>query len=330
MLYSNECMFELDDNELDDDQGDRNCLQHNDNKSNKQKSPDDFRHHPQKSPGTATTSTAAPHHPSNQPSTTNFLQDDFYYEDEDDEDDNYHEHGHDINTKDNQYMIVGKAKYIDGQHQKCEQDMQGERAVHVNNWADHPGKRIELTAENVNPAGVRLNQHHFQILTLIGQGGYGKVFQVRKLIGHDKGQIFAMKVLKKAAIVRNAKDTAHTKAERNILELVKSPFLVNLQYAFQTNGKLYLILEYLSGGELFKLLEKQGIFHEDHARFYLTEICLALEHLHSLGIIYRDLKPENILLNSKGHIKLTDFGLCKEALHEGKQTNTFCGTIEYM
>lgn len=189
---------------------------------------------------------------------------------------------------------------------------------------------IELTEDYVNPEGVTLRQDDFEILSLIGQGGYGKVFQVRKLTGRDTGQIFAMKVLKKAAIVRNAKDTAHTRAERNILELVRSPFLVNLQYAFQTNGKLYLILEYLSGGELFNLLEKQGIFTEDPARFYLTEICLALEHLHLLGIIYRDLKPENILLDAEGHIKLTDFGLCKEAVVDDRQTNTFCGTIEYM
>ena len=106
--------------------------------------------------------------------------------------------------------------------------------------------------------------------------------------------------------------------------------MVDLIYAFQTDGKLYLILEYLSGGELFMQLEREGIFMEDMASFYLAEILLALEHLHSEGIIYRDLKPENILLDSVGHIKLTDFGLCKESIFEGNQTHTFCGTIEYM
>jgi ribosomal protein S6 kinase beta len=139
-----------------------------------------------------------------------------------------------------------------------------------------------------------------------------------------------MKVLKKATIARNAKDTAHTKAERNILECVKNPFIVDLIYAFQTDGKLYLILEYLSGGELFMQLEREGIFMEDMASFYLSEILLAIEHLHTQGIIYRDLKPENILLDMQGHIKLTDFGLCKESIFEGTQTHTFCGTIEYM
>ncbi|NWI67821.1 KS6B2 kinase, partial [Todus mexicanus] len=104
----------------------------------------------------------------------------------------------------------------------------------------------------------------------------------------------------KAKIACNAKDTAHTRAERNILEAVKHPFIVDLIYAFQTGGKLYLILECLSGGELFMQLEREGIFLEDTACFYLSEITLALGHLHSHGIIYRDLKPENIMLSSQG------------------------------
>ncbi|XP_037258743.1 ribosomal protein S6 kinase beta-2 isoform X1 [Falco rusticolus] len=166
-----------------------------------------------------------------------------------------------------------------------------------------------------------------------GAGAPGErpgVFQVRKVQGTNTGKIFAMKVLKKAKIACNAKDTAHTRAERNILEAVKHPFIVDLIYAFQTGGKLYLILECLSGGELFMQLEREGIFLEDTACFYLSEITLALGHLHSHGIIYRDLKPENIMLNSQGHIKLTDFGLCKESIHDGAVTHTFCGTIEYM
>ena len=127
----------------------------------------------------------------------------------------------------------------------------------------------------------------FELRKVLGKGGYGKVFLVRKITGDNRGKIFAMKVLKKATIVRNQKDTAHTKAERNILEEVKHPFIVDLIYAFQTPGKLYLILEYLSGGELFMHLEREGIFLEDTACFYVSEIILALEHLHRQGIIYR-------------------------------------------
>ena len=189
---------------------------------------------------------------------------------------------------------------------------------------------IEL--KDLTEAGLeKANTSQFELLKVLGKGGYGKVFQVRKITpGTDKNTIYAMKVLKKASIVRNQKDTAHTKAERNILECVKHPFIVDLAYAFQTGGKLYLILEYLSGGELFMQLEREGIFMEDTACFYLAEITLALEHLHSQGIIYRDLKPENILLDALGHIKLTDFGLCKESVDETSVTHTFCGTIEYM
>nr|CAB3265768.1 ribosomal protein S6 kinase beta-2-like [Phallusia mammillata] len=189
---------------------------------------------------------------------------------------------------------------------------------------------IDLTETVVNKGTEKVGPHCFQLLKVLGKGGYGKVFQVRKMTEPDGGKIFAMKVLKKASIVRNQKDTAHTKAERNILEDVKHPFIVDLKFAFQTGGKLYLILEYLSGGELFMHLEREGIFMEDMACFYLAEITMALGHLHSKGIIYRDLKPENILLDMTGHIKLTDFGLCKESIHEGAMTHTFCGTIEYM
>ncbi|KAK1335618.1 hypothetical protein QTO34_003410 [Cnephaeus nilssonii] len=223
-------------------------------------------------------------------------------------------------------------------------------------------EEVELTETSVNPGPERIGPHCFELLRVLGKGGYGKVFQVRKVQGTNLGKIYAMKVLRKAKIVRNAKDTAHTRAERNILESVKHPFIVELAYAFQTGGKLYLILECLSGGELFTHLEREGIFLEDTAwwvllpaspgapgsaraclphvtlaptlsrvcSFYLAEITLALGHLHSQGIIYRDLKPENIMLNSQGHIKLTDFGLCKESIHEGVVTHTFCGTIEYM
>nr|KAF6467559.1 ribosomal protein S6 kinase B2 [Rousettus aegyptiacus] len=191
-------------------------------------------------------------------------------------------------------------------------------------------EEVELTETSVNLGPERIGPHCFELLRVLGKGGYGKVFQVRKVQGSNLGKIYAMKVLRKAKIVRNAKDTAHTRAERNILESVKHPFIVELAYAFQTGGKLYLILECLSGGELFTHLEREGIFLEDTACFYLAEITLALGHLHSQGIIYRDLKPENIMLNSQGHIKLTDFGLCKESIHEGAVTHTFCGTIEYM
>ncbi|EAA04271.4 AGAP007333-PA [Anopheles gambiae str. PEST] len=211
------------------------------------------------------------------------------------------------------------------------EDVDLEPELHINTNLETEGSEtIPLSEDIINPGRIKLGPQDFELKKVLGKGGYGKVFQVRKTTGADANSYFAMKVLKKASIVRNQKDTAHTRAERNILEAVRHPFIVELVYAFQTGGKLYLILEYLSGGELFMHLEREGIFLEDTACFYLCEIILALEHLHNLGIIYRDLKPENVLLDAKGHVKLTDFGLCKEHIQEGIVTHTFCGTIEYM
>ncbi|KAI8643415.1 kinase-like domain-containing protein [Parasitella parasitica] len=166
----------------------------------------------------------------------------------------------------------------------------------------------------------------FEILKLLGRGAYGKVMLCRH---KESGILYAMKVLKKASLFVHAKNAEHTKAERQILEEVQNPFIVQLFYAFQTNDRLYLILEYATGGELFTHMASEHMFTEDVARFYLAELLLALEHLHGLGIVYRDLKPENCLLDGNGHALLTDFGLSKVSI-EGSRTNTVCGTAEYM
>jgi serum/glucocorticoid-regulated kinase 2 len=136
-----------------------------------------------------------------------------------------------------------------------------------------------------------------------------------------------MKVLKKEEISEK-KQKVHTEAERDILEKIKNPFIVNLHYAFQTPDKLYFILDFVNGGELFSHLRKTKKFPEYRAKFYAAEITLALEWLHLNNIIYRDLKPENILLDSEGHIKITDFGLSKQS--SKPKTFTFCGTPEYL
>uniref|UniRef100_A0A663DPA5 non-specific serine/threonine protein kinase n=1 Tax=Aquila chrysaetos chrysaetos TaxID=223781 RepID=A0A663DPA5_AQUCH len=155
-----------------------------------------------------------------------------------------------------------------------------------------------------------------------------EVFLVRKIKGSDAGQLYAMKVLKKATL--KVRDRVRSKMERDILAEVNHPFIVKLHYAFQTEGKLYLILDFLRGGDLFTRLSKEVMFTEEDVKFYLAELALALDHLHGLGIIYRDLKPENILLDEEGHIKITDFGLSKEAIDHDKRAYSFCGTIEYM
>jgi len=182
----------------------------------------------------------------------------------------------------------------------------------------------------------KLTIDDFEIRRVLGTGGFGKVFQVSKTAGAQKGKIYAMKVLKKAVIVRN-KDTkeidrevnVHAKMERDVLLAVRHPFIVDLKYAFQAGNKVYLILEYLAGGELFMQLQKERMLMEDTAIFYLSQVLLAIEHLHLIGIIYRDLKPENIMLDRTGNVKLTDFGCVKESASD-EINYTFCGTVEYM
>ena len=169
----------------------------------------------------------------------------------------------------------------------------------------------------------------FQVLRLIGKGTFGQVFQVRK---KDTGRIYAMKVLSKKVIIQK-KEVAHTLGERNILvrtAMADSPFIVGLKFSFQTPTDLYLVTDFMSGGELFWHLQKEGRFNEPRAKFYIAELILALKHLHEHDIVYRDLKPENILLDANGHIALCDFGLSKANLTKNDTTNTFCGTTEYL
>jgi len=195
---------------------------------------------------------------------------------------------------------------------------------------------IDLVKANNSPGVLKLSLEDFEIRRVLGTGGFGKVFLVSKTSGAQKGTFYAMKVLKKAVIVRN-KETKevdreinfYAKLERDVLASVQHPFIVDLKYAFQARNKVYLIMEYLAGGELFMQLQKERMLMEDTAIFYLSQVLLALEHLHAQGIIYRDLKPENIMLDRRGHVKLTDFGCIKESADQ-ELNFTFCGTVEYM
>uniref|UniRef100_A0A8C1M4K6 non-specific serine/threonine protein kinase n=1 Tax=Cyprinus carpio TaxID=7962 RepID=A0A8C1M4K6_CYPCA len=188
-------------------------------------------------------------------------------------------------------------------------------------------KEISIT-HLVKEGSEKADTRQFELCKVLGQGSFGKVFLVRKITGPDAGQLYAMKVLKKATL--KVRDRVRTKMERDILVEVNHPFIVKLHYAFQTEGKLYLILDFLRGGDLFTRLSKEVMFTEEDVKFYLAELALALDHLHGLGIIYRDLKPENILLDNDGHIKLTDFGLSKESADHENKAYSFCGTVEYM
>ena len=166
----------------------------------------------------------------------------------------------------------------------------------------------------------------FEMLVVLGRGGFGKVLQVKK---KDTGRIYACKVLDKKLLLENDEVEA-TKMEKEVLRRINHPFIVGMKYSFQTPTKVYLVLDFINGGELFFHLRKERKFSEERCRLYAAELVLALEHLHSMGIIYRDLKPENILLQEDGHVCLTDFGLAKTNVFSGDQTYTFCGTPEYL
>lgn len=213
-------------------------------------------------------------------------------------------------------------------------------------------QRQPLTSKPKYTSKKRYGPEDFQVLKLLGKGTFGQVYQVR---GKKTNKIYAMKVLSKSVIIKK-NEIAHTIGERNILVKTsqdnldstqnnsqndidinflsssqnnkRCPFIVGLKFSFQTPTDLYLVIDFMAGGELFWHLQKAGRFSELRTKFYIAELVVALEYLHDNDIIYRDLKPENILLDSEGHIALCDFGLSKDDLKE--RTKTFCGTTEYL
>jgi len=195
-------------------------------------------------------------------------------------------------------------------------------------WYDLVGGagKIQLGVAYQPTPNQSLTIDDFELITVIGKGSFGKVMQVRK---RDTSRIYALKTIRKMHIV-NRNEITHTLAERLVLAQVNCPFIVPLKFSFQSEQKLYLVLAFVNGGELFHHLQREQRFNEERARFYSAELLLALEHLHELDVVYRDLKPENILLDFTGHIALCDFGLCKLNMKADDKTNTFCGTPEYL
>ncbi|CAK4030519.1 related to kinase [Lecanosticta acicola] len=199
------------------------------------------------------------------------------------------------------------------------------------------GTRTPIFASHAVEGGLRSQSIHrkmcaedFEPLRCLGKGAFGTVHLVKQAA---TGKLFAQKQFKKASLTVHKRLIEQTRTERNILESVnRHAFVVKLYYAFQDHEKLYLILEYAQGGELFTHLAMERMFTEEVASFYMAEMVLALEHLHqNVRVIYRDLKPENCLLDCEGHLLLTDFGLSKVALHDGEdRANSILGTIEYM
>jgi ribosomal protein S6 kinase alpha-5 len=203
------------------------------------------------------------------------------------------------------------------------------------NVQKHEGSEagVENIATTTNKSLARtcaVDASQFDFLRVLGTGGFGTVFLVRKKGGADDGRLYAMKVLEKAMIIQDdATDCAMT--ERRVLEAVRHhPFLITLHFAFQTDSKLYLVLDYMCRGDLLAHSLRRR-FTEDEVRIYIGETILALQHLHKLGIIHRDVKLENILLDFQGHAVLSDFGLSRIFLpHQKNRAHSMCGTLWYM
>ncbi|XP_034650567.1 atypical protein kinase C isoform X4 [Drosophila subobscura] len=167
----------------------------------------------------------------------------------------------------------------------------------------------------------------FELIRVIGRGSYAKVLMVEL---RRTRRIYAMKVIKKA-LVTDDEDIDWVQTEKHVFETASNhPFLVGLHSCFQTPSRLFFVIEFVRGGDLMYHMQRQRRLPEEHARFYAAEISLALNFLHEKGIIYRDLKLDNVLLDHEGHIKLTDYGMCKEGIRSGDTTSTFCGTPNYI
>ncbi|CCF58777.1 hypothetical protein KAFR_0F01800 [Kazachstania africana CBS 2517] len=197
--------------------------------------------------------------------------------------------------------------------------------THMPESADHEMRRIRALQPNLQgkPTSGKYSLKDFQILRTLGTGSFGRVHLIRS---NHNGRFYALKILKKRLIVK-LKQVEHTNDERLMLSLVSHPFIVRMWGTFQDSVHLYMVMDYVEGGELFSLLRKSQRFPNPVAKFYAAEVCLSLEYLHSKDIIYRDLKPENILLDKNGHIKLTDFGFAK---YVPDVTYTLCGTPDYI
>ncbi|KAI0112978.1 kinase-like protein [Daldinia grandis] len=168
-------------------------------------------------------------------------------------------------------------------------------------WQRYTGRE----RANLRKRRIRLRQGDFQILTQVGQGGYGQVFLAQK---KDTKEVCALKVMSKKLLFK-LDEIRHVLTERDILTTANSEWLVRLLYSFQDDKNIYLAMEYVPGGDFRTLLNNTGVLSNRHARFYIAEMFCSVDALHKLGYIHRDLKPENFLIDSTGHVKLTDFGL---------------------
>jgi len=209
--------------------------------------------------------------------------------------------------------IESVKKKLGGESMETEQTEEPDK-IYVDMFGRRGTSRGKVTLEN------------FEFIKVLGKGTFGKVILCRE---KATNRLYAIKILKKEVIIRKD-EVVHTLTEKNVLQKTRHPFLLQLKYSFTTVDRLCLVTEYVNGGELYFHLKEERQLSEERTKFYGAEIICAINYLHKLGIIYRDLKLENLLLDHDGHIKIADFGLCKEDIHYGNTTRTFCGTPEYL
>ena len=189
-------------------------------------------------------------------------------------------------------------------------------------------QRQQMPSATDSGTGQRIGLDHFNFLAVLGKGNFGKVMLAET---KRSRKLYAIKVLKKEFIIEHDEVESMRSEKRVFLVANKErhPFLANLHACFQTETRVYFVMEYVSGGDLMLHIQR-GQFGTKRAQFYAAEVCLALKYFHENGVIYRDLKLDNIMLNLDGHIKVADYGLCKEDMWYGSNTSTFCGTPEFM